>query len=84
MPYESGICSIFSNYCFLFITEKKEAYECDYCSDRPFKKCKHCACSVCGGKDEPGKQILCDECNSAYHIWCLKPKLDSIPEVDDW
>ncbi len=58
--------------------------DCDYCKDNPRRKCKHCACSVCGGKDSPDKQILCDECDMAYHLWCLVPKLDTAPDTDDW
>ena len=37
------------------------------------RRCKHCACSVCGGKDQPDKQLLCDECDNAFHLWCLNP-----------
>ena len=58
--------------------------DCDWCKDNPRRKCKHCACSVCGGKDSLDKQILCDECDMAYHLWCLEPKLESVPDVDDW
>ena len=58
--------------------------DCDHCKDNPRRKCKHCACSVCGGKDSPDKQILCDECDMAYHLWCLPTKLESVPEGDDW
>ncbi|CAE1277588.1 UHRF1 [Acanthosepion pharaonis] len=58
--------------------------ECDFCKDNPRRKCRECACSVCGGKNNPEKQILCDECDLAYHIDCLKPPLSQIPEVDEW
>ena len=58
--------------------------DCDWCKDNPRRKCKHCACSVCGGKDTPDKQILCDECDMAYHLWCLSPPLDTVPDVDEW
>ena len=27
------------------------------------KKCKECGCRVCGGKEEPNSQIMCDECS---------------------
>ncbi|GIZ00443.1 e3 ubiquitin-protein ligase UHRF1 [Caerostris extrusa] len=57
---------------------------CTYCKDRPNKKCKICSCHICGGKDSPEKQILCDECDLPYHLWCLKPHLIEIPEEDDW
>ncbi|GAB1600400.1 E3 ubiquitin-protein ligase UHRF1-like [Argonauta hians] len=58
--------------------------ECDHCNDNPRRKCRHCACSVCGGKNDPEKQILCDECDVAYHIDCLKPPLEKIPDDDEW
>lgn len=28
-------------------------------------------------------QLLCDECNLAYHIYCLNPPLDKVPE-EEW
>ena len=58
--------------------------DCDFCKDNTRRKCKHCACSVCGGKDGPEKQILCDECDQAYHLWCLAPPLESVPDEDEW
>jgi E3 ubiquitin-protein ligase UHRF1 len=58
--------------------------DCDYCKDNMSRQCKYCACSVCGGKHEPDKQLLCDECDSAFHIWCLDPPLDVIPDTDEW
>ncbi|KAK3584575.1 hypothetical protein CHS0354_024623 [Potamilus streckersoni] len=64
--------------------KRKIKPECDHCLDNPRKKCKHCACCVCGGKHDPDKQILCDECNQAYHLSCLNPPLDKLPEEDEW
>lgn len=58
--------------------------DCDFCKDNPKKKCKHCACCVCGGKHDPDKQILCDECDQAYHLQCLDPPLDNLPTDDEW
>ncbi|GIX97835.1 e3 ubiquitin-protein ligase UHRF1 [Caerostris extrusa] len=54
-----------------------------HCKDIPNKKCKICSCHICGGKDSPEKQILCDECDLPYELWCLKPPLIEIPE-EDW
>lgn len=28
--------------------------------------------------------ILCDECDYGYHITCLNPPLESVPEDDEW
>ena len=58
--------------------------ECDHCHDNPNRLCKHCSCSVCGDKREPDKQLMCDECDAAYHIYCLQPPLSEIPDVDEW
>ena len=38
----------------------------------------------CGGKENPGDQLLCDECDMAYHIYCLVPPLEKIPDDDEW
>ena len=29
-------------------------------------------------------QLLCDECNMAYHIYCLSPPLEKVPEEEYW
>ncbi|XP_010337073.1 E3 ubiquitin-protein ligase UHRF2 isoform X2 [Saimiri boliviensis] len=58
--------------------------ECDLCGGDPDKKCHSCSCRVCGGKHEPNMQLLCDECNVAYHIYCLNPPLDKVPEEEYW
>ena len=57
---------------------------CDHCQDNPRRKCKECSCHECGSKDNPDKTLLCDECDMAYHIFCLDPPLESIPDVDEW
>ncbi|KAG9348350.1 hypothetical protein JZ751_002085 [Albula glossodonta] len=36
-------------------------------------------CKVCRKKGEDDKLILCDECNKAFHLFCLRPALYSIP-----
>ncbi|XP_059612021.1 bromodomain adjacent to zinc finger domain protein 1A [Phlebotomus argentipes] len=43
----------------------------------------HAACQICRRKSEPMKMLLCDECNSGYHMFCLKPPLTKIP-AGDW
>ncbi|XP_029468859.1 tyrosine-protein kinase BAZ1B [Rhinatrema bivittatum] len=37
-------------------------------------------CKVCRKKGEDDKLILCDECNKAFHLFCLRPALYDIPE----
>lgn len=52
--------------------------------DNTRRKCKFCACCVCGEKRDPDKQLACDECDEFYHLWCLSPPLDDIPEDEEW
>ncbi|NXQ26810.1 UHRF1 ligase, partial [Alaudala cheleensis] len=56
---------------------------CKACKDNPNKTCRVCACHICGGKQDPDKQLMCDECDMAFHIYCLKPALSRIPD-EDW
>ncbi|XP_056374998.1 E3 ubiquitin-protein ligase UHRF1-like [Hyla sarda] len=62
----------------------KTGPQCRLCKDDPKTKCRMCACHVCGGKQDPEKQLLCDECDKAFHIYCLDPPLSALPDVDDW
>ncbi|XP_044151711.1 E3 ubiquitin-protein ligase UHRF1-like [Bufo gargarizans] len=62
----------------------KTGPQCKLCKDDPKTKCRMCACHVCGGKQDPEKQLLCDECDMAFHIFCLHPPLSALPDVDDW
>jgi len=47
-------------------------------------ECSWFSLSQCGGKENPGDQLLCDECDMAYHIYCLVPPLKKIPDDDEW
>uniref|UniRef100_A0A8C6NZA7 E3 ubiquitin-protein ligase UHRF n=1 Tax=Nothobranchius furzeri TaxID=105023 RepID=A0A8C6NZA7_NOTFU len=58
--------------------------ECKHCKDDLKKNCRWCNCHICGIKQDPDKQLLCDECDMAYHTYCLNPPLTSIPEDEDW
>ncbi|GBM23571.1 E3 ubiquitin-protein ligase UHRF1 [Araneus ventricosus] len=66
------------------IAPREKMPKCNHCKDIPTRKCKICSCHICGGKDQPEKQILCDECDLPYHLWCLTPPLTEIPKEDDW
>nr|KAG5688100.1 hypothetical protein BaRGS_031293 [Batillaria attramentaria] len=35
-------------------------------------------------KHDPEKQLMCDECDQAYHLDCLNPPLTAIPDEDEW
>ncbi|XP_065321408.1 E3 ubiquitin-protein ligase UHRF1-like [Gordionus sp. m RMFG-2023] len=66
---------------------RKLKYGCDKCKDDPKKNCKDCHCTVCGRKNNLDKQIMCDECDLAYHSYCLEPPMhpDDFPLSDeDW
>ncbi|NP_001406258.1 E3 ubiquitin-protein ligase UHRF2 isoform 2 [Mus musculus] len=63
---------------------RKNDPECDLCGGDPDKTCHMCSCHKCGEKRDPNMQLLCDECNMAYHIYCLSPPLDKVPEEEYW
>ncbi|XP_065574297.1 E3 ubiquitin-protein ligase UHRF1-like [Artemia franciscana] len=65
--------------------EEKRKYgaHCENCEDHPRRKCTECGCNVCGEKKDPNLQVMCDECDHPFHIYCLDPPLEEIPE-DDW
>ncbi|KAF5914136.1 hypothetical protein HPG69_003973 [Diceros bicornis minor] len=63
---------------------RKSGPSCKHCKDDESKTCRVCACHLCGGKQDPDKQLLCDECDMAFHIYCLCPPLSSIPKEDEW
>uniref|UniRef100_A0A8C9F499 E3 ubiquitin-protein ligase UHRF n=1 Tax=Pavo cristatus TaxID=9049 RepID=A0A8C9F499_PAVCR len=54
---------------------KRDGPVCKACKDNPNKTCRICACHICGGKQDPDKQLMCDECDMAFHIYCLNPPL---------
>lgn len=37
-------------------------------------------CVICGSPDNEDVLLLCDGCNRGFHIFCLDPPLDSVPE----
>lgn len=62
----------------------KTGPECKHCKADPDAECRFCSCCVCGGKQDAHMQLLCDECNMAFHIYCLSPPLATIPDDEDW
>uniref|UniRef100_A0A8C3KZI8 E3 ubiquitin-protein ligase UHRF n=1 Tax=Chrysolophus pictus TaxID=9089 RepID=A0A8C3KZI8_CHRPC len=64
--------------------KRKSGPECKHCRADPDRECRFCSCYLCGGKQDAHMQLLCDECNMAYHIYCLNPPLSKIPEDEDW
>ena len=55
---------------------------CEKCKRNPTRKCRECGCQECGLKDDPDKQLFCEECQYVTHLWCLDPPLEEIPEGD--
>jgi len=62
--------------------ERQHPEKCEVCHDSEKKKCKECGCNKCGGKEEPELQVVCDECQMAFHLACIK--LAAMPEEDEW
>lgn len=52
--------------------ERSTVLQCLLCCQR----C--CVVSVFAGEDD--KLILCDECNKAFHLFCLRPALYEVPD----
>jgi hypothetical protein len=43
------------------------------------------ACEVCGFPDDDDVMLLCDNCNSGWHTYCLTPELEQLPpEKEPW
>ena len=53
---------------------------CTICFNDPKLSCKVCACSICGGKEFPEKQLICDQCENYFHMACTDPTLEDVPE----
>uniref|UniRef100_A0A663MYX2 E3 ubiquitin-protein ligase UHRF n=1 Tax=Athene cunicularia TaxID=194338 RepID=A0A663MYX2_ATHCN len=77
-------CPISAPDCDFFLPTGQNGPVCKACKDNPNKTCRICACHICGGKQDPDKQLMCDECDMAFHIYCLNPPLSSIPDDEDW
>ena len=41
------------------------------------------SCLVCGKNDNYPEILLCDGCDGEYHMYCLQPPLETVPE-NDW
>ena len=39
-------------------------------------------CKVCKKDSDHSNLLLCEHCNDEYHIYCLNPPLQSVPEGD--
>ena len=63
---------------------EKEGANCVMCyDDERVDVCIFCACRICFSKDDTEETLLCDGCDSEYHLYCLDPPLSSMPKDDD-
>lgn len=37
-------------------------------------------CEGCGERNDEARLLLCDECDISYHIYCMEPPLDYVPQ----
>ncbi|CAH2004540.1 unnamed protein product [Acanthoscelides obtectus] len=63
---------------------RKYPANCTKCHDNQERKCRECGCRICAGKEDWANIILCDECNFGYHLSCLNPPLESVPDEEYW
>ncbi|KTF77524.1 hypothetical protein cypCar_00043639, partial [Cyprinus carpio] len=43
-------------------------------------RCLECTvCEACGQASDPGRLLLCDNCDISYHTYCLDPPLQNVP-----
>lgn len=44
-------------------------------------RCLDCTvCEGCGEKNDESRLILCDDCDISFHIYCMEPPLDTVPQ----
>lgn len=44
-------------------------------------RCLECTvCEACGKASDPGRLLLCDDCDISYHTYCLAPPLQTVPK----
>ncbi|KAF9388785.1 E3 ubiquitin-protein ligase uhrf1 [Podila verticillata] len=62
--------------------DEQSSYVCMKCKNVDTKKCKDCGCRICGGKEDEDNTLACDDCQFYFHMKCLSPPLETIPEGD--
>ncbi|XP_005096072.1 tyrosine-protein kinase BAZ1B [Aplysia californica] len=46
------------------------------------KSAENAKCKICRKKCDDDRLLLCDECNQAFHMYCLRPTLAKLPSGD--
>ncbi|XP_054161911.1 bromodomain adjacent to zinc finger domain protein 2B-like [Oppia nitens] len=46
------------------------------------KSIMRASCQFCGSGENEAQLLLCDGCDKGYHMYCFKPKMESIPDGD--
>ncbi|CAL1535554.1 unnamed protein product [Lymnaea stagnalis] len=46
------------------------------------KSAENAKCKICRKKCDDAHLLLCDECNQAFHMYCLRPALSKLPSGD--
>ncbi|XP_059141416.1 tyrosine-protein kinase BAZ1B-like isoform X2 [Physella acuta] len=46
------------------------------------KSAENAKCKICRKKCDETRLLLCDECNQAFHMYCLRPALSKLPSGD--
>ncbi|XP_076667280.1 ATP-dependent chromatin assembly factor large subunit isoform X4 [Andrena cerasifolii] len=46
------------------------------------KSALNAQCRICKRRRDAEKMLLCDGCNKGHHLYCLKPKLNAVPDGD--
>lgn len=64
------------------ITKKTHSVPNNHSVMSPRKTAAEEGCKVCGRDADHANLLLCECCNDEYHIYCLTPPLDSVPEGD--
>ena len=65
------------------IPDRQQRVSYDEGEEVPSPSILNIACELCFTDENEHLLLLCDGCDDAYHTYCLRPRLDSIPE-DEW
>lgn len=74
----SNCAQTYHTYCITLATKKLQLNSAVL--NRGWR-CLDCTiCEGCGNGTDEEKLLLCDECDVSYHVYCMKPPLEKVPE----